>query len=62
MITPDEFVRRWQGETWPPGEVDPLVRFPKVLVDGLQISQVDKEFLLRAGLPERAGSLIGGNR
>lgn len=58
MISPEEFVRRWEAERRPSGEENTLIRFPRKLVESLLIPDEDKEFLLRAGLPLSAAPCL----
>jgi hypothetical protein len=58
MLSAEEFVRRWETERYPPGQRDPLVRFPARLVNGLVIPDEDKLFLVNAGLPESAAPFL----
>ncbi len=52
MLSPADFAARWgKGEA-------PLGRFPWKAVDRLAISEEDKDFLLRAGLPEDASPFL----
>jgi hypothetical protein len=52
MLSPVDFIARW-------GKKDvPLVRFPRKTVEGLALTEEDKEFLVRAGLPEDAAPFL----
>ena len=52
MLSPKEFVAGW-------GKRDvPLMRFPKIAVEQLSLSEEDKTFLVQAGLPEDAAPFL----
>jgi hypothetical protein len=52
MLSPKEFVTRWEKNDVP------LIRFPKEAVERLPLSDNDKALLTQAGLPERAAPFL----
>ncbi|CAH1202490.1 hypothetical protein PAECIP111893_01807 [Paenibacillus plantiphilus] len=48
MLTPQEFLEKWDSETYC------LVNFDTNVINSFSLSQETKEFLLQAGLPESA--------
>jgi hypothetical protein len=53
MIAPHTFVAKWKGE--------PLLRVPSALLDGVNIPEISRRFLIEAGLPFRWKSVSFGN-
>lgn len=45
MIAPHTFAAKWKGE--------PLIRVPASLLDGINIPEASRQFLIQAGLPRR---------
>lgn len=54
MITPEDFVAKWTKDE----PRSALVRFESSSVEGVGISEVDKRFLIDAGLPKSAAPFL----
>jgi hypothetical protein len=52
MLSPEEFVARWEKDGVQP------IRFPKEVVEYLRVSDEDKAFLVQAGLPKDAAPFL----
>jgi hypothetical protein len=52
MITPEEFISRWDSTT------HPLVRYKKNIVEMMHLNENDKTFLVKVGMPESTSPFL----